>query len=377
MKCEVLQMKTWKLTDIPGLKILGRNNGKLDPLTLFWHGSGLEFAVKAKEVWMEFYTEYENFEHWISIWVDGALISRHILAKGSSLVPIFLNADPSVTRHVRVLKEVQPMTEDSINLFQICSVQTDGTFREIPEKKWKLEFLGDSLTSGEGTIGNVNEMTWNSMIMGASFAYPLLTADALDSECRIMSKGGWGVFCSYDGDPTKNIPQYYEKICAMLDREKEVANGSKEDNDFAAWQPDAIIVNLGTNDDSSFHSEPMYPDGDTGKLLDMKMIGEEEYEPASVKRVQDAVIAFLQKLREKNPEAYILWAYGSFPQTLGKYIKEAVEAYIAETGDGKTEAVKFPTFTEELKGSREHPGRGWHQQVVELLSELLPQKINK
>ncbi|MDD6805367.1 MAG: GDSL family lipase [Clostridiales bacterium] len=368
-------MKTWKLTEIPELKVLGRNNGEMDPLTLFWHGSGVEFAVRAKEVWMEFYTEYESFEHWISIWVDGALISRHILPKGSSLVPIFLNADPGVIRQVRVLKEVQPMTEDSVNLFQICGVQTDGSFEKIPEKKWKLEFIGDSLTSGEGTIGAVKEMTWNSMVMGASFAYPLLTADALDSECRIMSKGGWGVFCSYDGDPTRNIPQHYEKICSMLDREKEAAWGSKEDNDFAAWQPDAIIVNLGTNDDSAFHSEPMYPDGDTGELLHMKMISEKEYEPASVKRVQDAVIAFLQKLRKNNPEAYILWAYASFDQILSKYIKEAVQMYITQTGDRKAEPVKFPTLTDDLKGSREHPGRVWHQQVVELLSELLPEKL--
>ena len=47
-------MKTWKLTEIPELKVLGRNNGEMDPLTLFWHGSGVEFAVRAKEVWMEF-----------------------------------------------------------------------------------------------------------------------------------------------------------------------------------------------------------------------------------------------------------------------------------------------------------------------------------
>lgn len=370
-------MKDYKLTEIEGLRVLGRNNGQLDPLTLFWHGSGVEFTVKAKELWMEFNIEYENFEQWISIWIDGALISRHILLKGKSLVPIFLNADPNNARHVRVLKEVQPMTEDSINLFQICGVRTDGTFEKTEEKQVKLEFIGDSLTSGEGTIGAVPEMTWNSMVMGASFAYPLLTADALNAECRIMSKGGWGVFCSYDGDPTKNIPAYYEQICGMLEREKELAAGSGDANDFSAWQSNAIIINLGTNDDSAFHSEPAYPDGITGELLDQKMISEDEYEAESVKRVQDAVIQFLKMLRKNNPETYLIWAYGSFEQTLAKYIKEAVEIYVKESGDIKAEAIKFPTFTEDLKGSREHPGRAWHGQVVEFLTALIPEKLGK
>lgn len=370
-------MKSYKLNEVKGLRVLGRNDGQLDPLTLFWHGSGVELTVQAKELWMEFDTEYENFEQWISIWMDGALISRHILLNGASEVPIFLNADPNAVHHVRVLKEVQPMTEDSINIFRICSVRTDGTFLETAEKEMKLEFIGDSLTSGEGTIGAVPEMTWNSMVMGASFAYPLLTADALGAECRIMSKGGWGVFCSYDGDPTKNIPGYYDRICSMLTREKEVAAGAAKENDFASWQPDAVIINLGTNDDSAFHSEPAYPDGLTGQLLDQKMISEDEYEEESVARVQKAVIDFLYELREKNPKAYLIWAYGSFDQTLAKYIKIAVEEYVSRTGDTKAEAIKFPSFTEDLKGSREHPGRAWHKQVTDFLTDLIPSRLEK
>lgn len=346
-------MQTYNLEEIKELRILGRHGEETNPVTLFWHGSGIELTLKARELWVECYTEYEYFEQWISIWIDGALISRQIVVNGKSWIPVFLNADPWAVHHVKILKEVQPMTEDRINLFQICRVKTDGQFLNNPKPSMKLEFIGDSITSGEGTIGAISEMNWNSMVMGASFAYPLLTANALQAEARMMSKGGWGVYCSYDKIREKNIPAYYGEVASFFAGRKEEDYGACEKNDFDAWKPDVIIVNLGTNDSSAYGNTP------------------EEEKPAFVEAVKKAATDFLYTLREKNPDAHIIWAYGSFPETLTLEIKDALEAYVEKTGDQKAEAVKFPTLTDELKGSREHPGRKWH----EMTTELLVQKI--
>ncbi len=55
-------------------------------------------------------------------------------------------------KHVRILKEVQAMHQDPGHLLQIVGLQyADGEFLQLPEPKYRLEFVGDSITSGEGS----------------------------------------------------------------------------------------------------------------------------------------------------------------------------------------------------------------------------------
>lgn len=347
-------MKDHKLMELKDLHVLGRTNGELDPLTLFWHGSGIEMNVCASELWIEVNVDYDVFEQWIGIWIDGALISRHILVKGKYFVPVYMNGDAGVCRHVKVIKEVQPMQQDPAGLLQILSIRTDGSFLPVAAPSRKIEFIGDSMTSGEGTVGAKEEMAWNPMVMSASFAYPFLTSEKLGAECRILSQGGWGVFCGWDGVRQNNIPDHYEQVCSVLTGERNEMLGAGSAYDFTKWVPDDIVINLGTNDGNAFGAPSYYLDEKTGII-----------------KVTDAVKEFLYNVRRDNPKAQIFWAVGSFPMTITPYIKSAVEEYTAESGDERCEALVFPTLSDETLGSRSHPGRKWHEQVAELLAERI------
>lgn len=45
------------------------------------------------------------------------------------------------------------MNADPESVLQINAIETDGEFLPVPERNLKIEFIGDSITSGEGDIG--------------------------------------------------------------------------------------------------------------------------------------------------------------------------------------------------------------------------------
>lgn len=103
------------LSTLPQVRVLGRCAGT-DPLTLFWTGSGIELLFTGSELWVELNADYDNMEPWVSVELDGAWISRFAVNPGTSRMCIFRGAAPGRAKHVRLLKDVQAMSEDPAHL---------------------------------------------------------------------------------------------------------------------------------------------------------------------------------------------------------------------------------------------------------------------
>src|SRR5262249_20454118 len=103
-------------------------------------------------------------------------------------------------------------------------------------------------------------------------SYGWLLGDALGAEVRLIAVTGRGVVHNFGARPGegRRMPDYYP----YLHRESRIPN------DWS-WQPDVIIVNLGTND-----------------------VAPPEYSPADM--FQNAYLNFLVTLRQYNPRALIL-----------------------------------------------------------------------
>ena len=112
--------------------------------------------------------------------------------------------------------KLQAMSEDNDCHVFVRGFPCDGEFLPVKEHKYKIEFVGDSITSGEGTYGAISDTDWLTMYMSSSENYATFTAKALDADYRIISQGGWGVYCGWDNDVRHNIPSYYEKSVAWV-----------------------------------------------------------------------------------------------------------------------------------------------------------------
>lgn len=366
-------MKDYKLDEIRYLRVYGRNDKALSPYTLFWTGSGIEMNVKAAELWIEVEADYSGYEPWISIAVDGAVVTRQMLVKGRYWLPVLRGMDRDTMRKVRILREVQAMSGDADCMLRIHGVRIDGEFCPLEEKAGKIEFIGDSLTSGEGTVGAVGELNWNSMVFSAVNGYAVQTADALNLDFHVISQSGWGVLSSWDGDPSCSLPQYYEQVCGLLKGERNKQLGADQPYDFAGWQPEVVVIALGTNDASAFEQPAQYTDVTTGALFDQKKNADGTFEEASRKRLMDAMEAFLVKIRKNNPKAQMIWIYNMMVSDVNEVVTDVVEAYKKKSGDTRVSALKLPIVTPETTGSREHPGVEAHKQYAQVLVKELEQ----
>lgn len=343
-------LKTYRLSEIENIKINGRTTGCREPLALFWTASGFELNAKGSELWVELEAGFDLYEPWFSVLINGAYVSKQMAVKGKSRICLFRGMNPGEVKHVKFVRDVQAMSEDPENYLQVYGFLFDGEFLPVPERPYKLEFIGDSITSGEGTYGAKQEADWVSMFFSGVNNYAAYTADAVNADFRVISQSGWGVLCSWDGAKECALPKYYEKVCGLLKGEHNRELGAFDEHDFSKWRPDAVIINLGTNDGFALETEGC-------------SLTEDDFVKAAA--------GFLKKVRRCNPQSEIVWAYGMLGYDMNAAIGRAVDTYVRESGDKKVHFIGLPAATQETVGSREHPGVKNHKIAAGVLGEYL------
>ena len=332
--------------------------------------------VTGTELWIEIEVDFDVYEMWAWKALNGAFMSRQMLMPGTYSLCLFRGMSPEPVKNVRFFRELQAMSEDDGCRLLVRGFRSDGEFLPVRESSCKLEFIGDSITSGEGLYGAREDMDWLAMYMGNSRNYTHMVADALDAECRLLSQGGWGVLCGWDNDLRHNIPSCYEKICGLAKGGRNEALGTAKPYDFNSWIPDAVIVNLGTNDAGAF-DQPAWIDPVTGETFAMRRGTDGNCPSESVERFRQAVIDFLSMIRRNNPVSHILWVYGMLGDELAPVIREAMDRYEETTGDRNTAFLLLPDTTEETYGSRQHPGEKAHVKAAEAIVAHLKKIIGR
>lgn len=360
------------IKDIPELKIHGRTTDCREPLTLFWTASGFECNISGTELSVEVEVTYNTFEPWFSYTINGDWIGRQMLTEGRYWVPLFRGMNADEIKNVQFYKDLQAMSDDGHSYVRIHALRYDGISYPVKEKDLKLEFIGDSITSGEGLFGAKQEEDWIPMFFSALKDYSYLTAKALDAEYRIFSQSGWGVYSGWDNNPNNALPKYYRQVCGLIPGSENEKVGGCQMHDFSTWQPDFVIVNLGTNDASAFE-QPEWVNTETGKHHKMRKNPDGSYNREDIRKLQKALKDFLRILRECNHNARIIWCYGMLQAPLQLDICEAISEYVAETSDHRVSYLQLPATNEKTVGSRQHPGYLCHKQAAEILIEYISQ----
>ena len=294
------------------------------------NGQGLDLILKGSELWAEIDTVYDEFEPWLAIEINEEIVSRFAPVKGKSLICLYKGKNEEISTRVKLYRETQAMFADRVNSVTIKRLLTDGEVKDYDSYDYTFEFIGDSITSGEGTYGALNDMEWVPYVMSFSRAYPNLVSRKFNARCHVISQGGWGVYAAWDKNKDNVIPRIYEDFHNRVKTSEST---------------DAVIINLGTNDANSL--------------------------PGETEGFTKAVVRFLTKVRESNPKAYIVWAYGMADYKAEDAIKEAVEKYKGQKGDERVSYLRLSSVNEETMGSRSHPGAKCHRQAAETLINFL------
>lgn len=114
-----------------------------------------------------------------------------------------------------------------------------------PAPERRLEFIGDSITAGYGVEGESPTCIYSPQTENVELTYAAQTAAQLGAAYHVVAVSGLGVVRNYNSDGSLSpgtMLSYYGRT---------LANEEAEDWDFAAWVPDAVVINLGTNDFST------------------------------------------------------------------------------------------------------------------------------
>ena len=326
------------------IKIMGRAAQSEDGIDFFWTASGFEANANGSELRAQINSDYDKFEIWISVWLNGVQSARLMLNKGQNDICLFRNMPSASIKNVRVYKETQAMGDDAKHRFLLKSLSTDGDLLPVTPQPLKIEFIGDSITSGEGTAGAKGETDWASIFFGGTKTWAFKIAQKLGADFNVISQSGWGVVCGYDSNFDHAIPKHYDEVCSVINR-----FGGEQKWDFSNFEPDMVIVNLGTNDQNPCQSRP-----DIAEL----------FEPA--------VISFLKKIRAKNSKAKIVWCYGMIGHVLEKQIKRAVHDYKKQSGDKDVKFVLLPQIDMNKTAALSHPSEEQQEETARFLLKRLP-----
>lgn len=133
-----------------------------------------------------------------------------------------------------------------------------------PEKRTerRIEFIGNSITCGYGVEGDSASCRFSAETENACISYAAMTARELNADYSLVAYSGRGVVRNY-GDSNKvsvePMPELYDRVC--------FADPVTKWN-FTQWIPQAVVINLGTND---FSTQP-FPDKEVFQQAYRKLI---------------------------------------------------------------------------------------------------------
>jgi lysophospholipase L1-like esterase len=251
--------------------------------------------------------------------IDGGAWASYTNVKGTvNLTPSRL---PSGTHTLRVSYRPVAGSYHGDAVFQGVTLDSGARTVAPAVPSRIIEFIGDSITVGQRSSKQ------------ALTAYGWLTGEKLGAGHTQIAVGGACLYPTSDG------------CIGMRDRFlKSGLEAGKPDWDFARYQAQDVVINLGTNDLSH---------GVSGSTF------------------QAAYGTLLQRIRAKYPNANI-WAMETFHK---RYVNETKAAVTARNNAGDTK-VKFINTEGWINSSTDtadgtHPNDGGHQKIAARLAPIL------
>lgn len=333
------------------VKPLGRTYFDGERLCCALSGTGAEFAFNGTKCSVTIAGDVnadkpgnEDNQARIAVYLNGERVIDDMVDQAEEVYDVF-ESDTPQTAIISIVK----LSESPMSTVAIKEIRATGSkITPTPDKDLFIEFIGDSITCGYGIDDPDKDHHFSTKTEDVTKAYAYKTAAALNADYSMVSFSGYGIISGYTNDKkveAQTVPQFYTKLGFSW-----AANGSfapaKVDWDFGKRQPDVIVLNLGTNDDS-------YTKTDAEK--------QEEYRAGYVE--------FIKKIRENNPDAKILCVLGIMGDRLFDKVQAAVDDYSKETGDTNISAMRFtPQDPNDGYSADWHPSVTTHDKAAEKLA---------
>jgi lysophospholipase L1-like esterase len=331
-------------TFVAGVRTEGRfDRSDSDALTFAWSGSVIAARFKGRSAGVVL--EDAEGKNQFAVVVDGQLRKDKLVTKRGEHA-YFLAGGLSPEEHEVVLHR---LTEAMLGETKFLGFRFGKAGKLAPRPQAssrRIEVIGDSISAAYGNEGPDKSCGFSPDTENHYLSYEAITARKLGAELVTIAWSGKGVF-SNRGSEVDPMPVLWRRT--LPDR-------ADSRWDFTAYQPDAVLVNLGTNDFAP--------------------------EVKDISPFAPAYLAFIREVRGHYPKATIFCALGpalsdSWPEgrsaltTARAGIRGAVDA-LSAGGDGRIRFIEFPLQTgANGYGCDWHPSLKTHEMMAEQLETEL------
>lgn len=313
------------VVDLAPYRIIGRTDTR-DPAgpKFGWAGTQVRARFHGDSITVDLGDD--NADDQFDVSIDGAAPTLLKITDTRATYPLATGLP--VADHELVLTK---RTEASVGVAQLFALNATLIGTPLPTTNTrKIEMIGDSITNGYGVLGADQTCSFSPDTEDESMAWGALAASQLNAVHNAIAWSGIGLYRNYDQTTTGTMPDLYG-----LSVPTDVTSNWTASN----FEPDVIVINLGTNDFAGAQSDP-------GPSF------------------QSTLVTFLTTIRGLHAKAPIIMA--SSPMlTDDQHTPEMayLQGAMAErksAGDSNISVIDLPTQT----GSDGY-GCDWHPSAVE------------
>ena len=300
------------------IKSLGRNEIKNDSITLIQSVSSIEVRYVGSMIKFNMYSQELGFQtpEYSYLLDDEVDQNKNIIAfKGNKILAV--KNDEYGIHKIKILKR----NEAKFTRLMIEKIETNGYFTYIDDSKLKIEVYGDFITCGYAIYGE----PYNNHNTNALDTYADLTAKNLNADLSVFASSGIGLL---KGETANNV----------INKFMYLHQNSNKKWDFSLYDPDIVIINLGTND---------------------LWFGVSESE------FYNAYLSFLYTLREKYNNAKFVCVNGMMTKDMNSAIKKAVNKF-----NDRSYFVDLPKANVKV-----HPLKDDHLASSEVLTKFMKENV--
>lgn len=321
-------------------------------------GSGISFVCSAKYADITLLCENASsltvsHRPRVAVYAGGELLFDMCLSENETAVHLDLSA---FTEEVQI--DIIKLSESMHSACGVGEISAFANSKIVPakEKSLKIEFIGDSITTGYGTDAGSTSTVFSTATQDFTKSYAYLAAKALDADYSAVAFSGYGVLSGYSSGYGKNsehvISNVYGK--AITNKSFPLSPYPLSSWDFSQFQADITVINLGVND-ASYCS-----------TTERRQAFIEEYKK------------LIGLVRWNNKNTFILCILGDANDSLYPFIETAVAEYTAQTGDSAV-SCKQIHYNMGTNGSvlSGHPTAQSHIEAGRELSDILSEIVAK
>ncbi|MAJ51359.1 MAG: electron transporter RnfD [Flammeovirgaceae bacterium] len=303
---------------------------------IYWSGSGISIWFEGTSVAI-ILDDLDGSNYYNAI-IDNYAERKIIIdcIQGEQIYEIANDLEPGIHR-----LELTRRTDASSPATIFKGVLIDLTSKIVEpqyKKELKIEFYGNSITSGHGILDetrvrNDDKSTWDNY-----FTYAASTARALNADFRCISMSGIGIMISW-------YPLIMPELFDRLDPRNALLKW-----DFSTWKADIVVINLLQNDAWLINNLSPVPN-------DQERI--------------NAYKNFIKKIRMKYEDALIICTLGNMDACKeGSVWTNYVEMAVKDLSDNK---IFYVPMT--YKNTEGHPTVIENKEMADVLIPFIKSKI--